>query len=193
MPIGNEPDVEHVQPKSRQGNPLDWDNLLLSCKKCNKIKNAKNPDRVNYLWPDEDNTIIAFSYYNEIMVSPAPYLSDHVRQLAQNTIELVGIDRVPGKINNPTQKDKMDLRWIKRRKAWDYANRSLVNWQNNPSSELRTQIGLTAEASGFYAIWLMVFSGHPLMITEIKSRFKGTYEPLIDDNNQIIRRPNGRF
>lgn len=193
MEISNEPDVEHVHPKASGGRLTNWENLLLGCKKCNKIKRDKNPDRTNHLWPDEDNTFVAFEYYNEIMVRPVVTLTTSAATMAQNTLELCGIDRVPGKIHQPNKKNKMDQRWQKRRKAWGYAERSLQNWQNNPTPELKTAIGDLAEASGFYSIWVKFFALEPQVLSEIKSRFPNTYEPAYTPGGALIIRAGGRF
>lgn len=193
MEISNEPDVEHVHPKARGGNPTEWRNLLLGCKKCNKIKKDKNPNRDNHLWPDEDNTSVAFEYYNEIMVRPAATLPAPIMLMAQNTLQLCGIDRVPGKIARPTKIDQRDQRWQKRRIVWLYAERALSNWQNNPTIELKETIGDLAKASGFYSIWVQFFANEPEMLAEIKSRFPNTYEPQYFANGDLRVRPGGRF
>lgn len=38
MDISHAPEVEHKEAKSRGGQELEWDNLLLSCKYCNTRK-----------------------------------------------------------------------------------------------------------------------------------------------------------
>lgn len=196
MEISNEPDVEHVEPKSRGGALLDWNNFLLGCKKCNKIKGKKNPNRNNHLWPDEDNTSVAFEYYNEIFVRPSPFLnpSSNEFQYAESILKLTGIDRVP--FNQAlTKKIKKDRRWQKRKIAWERADIARKRWRRNSSPEVAEQIADTAQAIGFYSIWIKFFSeaGELPVLQEIKSRFPNTYEPMPDPAGGFIVRPGGRF
>ncbi len=62
--IDHVPEVEHISSKSKGGDRTDWNNLLLACKYCNSRKSKKTSadDIEEYLWPDTDNTAIAFSY-----------------------------------------------------------------------------------------------------------------------------------
>ena len=66
--IDHVPEVEHISSKSKGGDRTDWNNLLLACKYCNSRKSKKTSadDIEEYLWPDTDNTAIAFSYENGI-------------------------------------------------------------------------------------------------------------------------------
>lgn len=191
LPIVNEPDVEHVHPKSRGGSLTAWNNLLLGCKKCNKIKGSKNANREGYLWPDEDNTFWAYEYSNEIMVKPKPDLPEKVAMCAQNTLTLCGIDRIPER--NSTKNDLNDRRWQNRRAAWGRAERSLNNWRNQPSPALLETIGDSAQSTGFYSIWIKFFESEPEILAEIKSRFPGTYEPDFSPEGTPIARPGGRY
>lgn len=195
MEISNEPDVEHVQPKSRGGAVDMLENFLLGCKKCNKIKGKKNPNRDNHLWPDEDNTFVAYEYYNEIYVKPsATVVGTAVEQLANNTLILTGIDRVPKRVAKPTKEQKKDPRWQKRRTAWGKAERALLNWRRNPSLELCDQIAQTAHATGFFSIWVQKFNGEPSVLAEIKTQFSNTYEPTVNPlGGYNLRFPTSRF
>lgn len=193
MPIANEPDVEHVHPKSLGGAPNSWANFLLGCKKCNKIKSTKNPDRNNYLWPDEDNTAVAFEYYNEIHVRKAGHLAAPFDQFAINTLSLTGIDRVPSRIANPSKKDKRDPRWQKRKEAWGRADRALANWHKNPTSAMSDQIAETAAATGFYSIWIQFFESEPTVLAAIKVKFPNTYDPVPNGTGGYVLRAGGRY
>ena len=68
LPIFHVPEVEHVVSKSRGGNRTEWDNLLLGCKYCNTRKgNAVGPEnKETFLWPDENNTALVYSYEDGI-------------------------------------------------------------------------------------------------------------------------------
>ena len=64
-PISHVPEVEHIISKSRNPELItEWSNLLLCCKYCNTRKSNKTSmDNVcDYLFPDECNTAIAFTY-----------------------------------------------------------------------------------------------------------------------------------
>ena len=66
MPIKHVPEVEHVVSKSKGGDLTAWENLNLGCKYCNSRKSSKVTlnNKNDYLWPDEDNTAIAYLYTN---------------------------------------------------------------------------------------------------------------------------------
>lgn len=194
MEISNEPDVEHVQPKSLGGAVDLLENFLLGCKKCNKIKGKKNPTRTDHLWPDEDNTFVAYEYYNEIFIRPiAAIVGTPHEILALNTLALTGLDRLPKKIHNPTKAIKRDPRWQKRRTAWQKAERALANWRRNPTPELCEQIAETAHSSGFYSIWVQFFTTEPVVLAAIKAQFPNTYEPIANAGGGFTLRPNGRY
>jgi hypothetical protein len=195
MEISNEPDVEHVRPKTLGGAALLLENFLLGCKKCNKIKSNKNPTRANHLWPDEDNTFFAYEYYNEVFIRPSTSIvGTAAEQLAKNTLELTGIDRVPKKLHKPSKKDKMDRRWQKRKEAWGKADRALANWNKNPTPELCDQIAQTAHSTGFYSIWIQKFVGEPAVLAAIKAEFPNTYEPVVNPaGGFVLRSAASRF
>jgi hypothetical protein len=197
MEISNEPDVEHVQPKSIvPALALNWDNFLLGCKKCNKIKSYKNPNRDDHLWPDEDNTSVAFEYYNEIFVKPSSILNSTSNEFkcAEEILKLTGIERVPSR-KTMTKKLKKDRRWQKRKIAWGKAGIALQRWRKNSSPELAAQIADTAQEIGFYSIWVQFFSGpnESNVLQEIKSKFLNTYEPIPNLTGQFVLRAGGRF
>ena len=62
MSIKHVPEVEHKISRKNGGDRRAWSNLLLGCKYCNTRKAAKiTPQNVGeYLWPDSDNTAVAF-------------------------------------------------------------------------------------------------------------------------------------
>ena len=63
MNIENQPDIEHVSPKST--NPdleTTWSNFLLACKPCNIIKSNDNENRDGYVFPDTNNTSFLYEY-----------------------------------------------------------------------------------------------------------------------------------
>ncbi|MCW1941660.1 HNH endonuclease [Bacillus anthracis] len=61
--LGGNVAVEHIQPKSLHKElALTWDNFLLACVNCNSIKSNQSINLEEYLWPDKDNTLLAFHY-----------------------------------------------------------------------------------------------------------------------------------
>ncbi len=57
MNIDNQPDIEHVSPKSKNSDlEKEWNNFLLGCKTCNIIKDDKNENRNGFVFPDTHNT-----------------------------------------------------------------------------------------------------------------------------------------
>ena len=87
--------VEHIQPKKHNGHlELVWFNLLLACTNCNSIKGHTDVVLADYFWPDRDNTYVKFSYDLSGFVKANPVL-DAVEVLkANNTIKLLGLDRI---------------------------------------------------------------------------------------------------
>ncbi|WP_410005396.1 HNH endonuclease signature motif containing protein [Aequorivita nionensis] len=184
MAITNMIEVEHIVPRDNGGAPLDWENFLLSCKYCNTVKGARNPSRTGYIWPDRDNSDLAFDYSEAggITAKPTP-----VRTEALATIELMGLDRNPGMPNEPT---KADSRWIFRLQSWQIAKYSFENWQDSPSPQMANQIALTAKGMGFYSIWVKVFENEPEVLEQLRSEIIGTHY-VIDSHNNRIPRPSG--
>lgn len=184
MAVANMIEVEHVVPLDKGGSELDWDNFLLSCKYCNTVKGARNHSRAGYIWPDRDNSDLAFSYSEKYGIKPR---SNLVQREAEATIQLMGLDRNPGMQNEPT---KADSRWISRLRAWFISNSSYQNWIAAPIPEMAFQISLTASGTGFYSIWCKVFENEPYVLNEIRKQFAGTYFELGSDDSRLSR-PNG--
>ena len=68
FPIKHVPEVEHIASKTNGGDRTDWNNLLLGCKYCNtrKSKTTSPEDVDEYIWPDHDNTALAYTYQNGV-------------------------------------------------------------------------------------------------------------------------------
>jgi hypothetical protein len=169
MSVSQMIEVEHVVARNNGGPPLDWENFLLSCKYCNTVKGTRNPSRTGFLWADKDNTDLAFTYSELDVITPLPTT---VEVEAQETIDLMGLDRRPGGANEPTEADS---RWIHRFDTWQLARVSLTNWNTTPSPEMAHQIAITAKCQGFYSIWMEVFQAVPDVLEAIKNIFPNTY------------------
>ncbi|MED4690629.1 HNH endonuclease, partial [Peribacillus frigoritolerans] len=97
--------VEHVHPKSRRRDlERDWNNFLIACPNCNPIKNDKEIVLSDYVWPDRDNTLEYFRYF-EGFIFPAEIRG---KEKAEAMIELVGLDRISERdlSQNPEQSDE---------------------------------------------------------------------------------------
>ena len=88
--------VEHVQPKKHHEHlALSWSNFLLGCTNCNSTKGDKDPELSSLLWPDSDNTFMAFQYSEDGVVRVNPALSGDRARKATAMIKLVGLDKTP--------------------------------------------------------------------------------------------------
>lgn len=184
-------EVEHIVPLDNGGDELNWENFLLSCKYCNTVKKARNIDRVGYLWPDRDNTDLVFNYSETNIIEPVSTLTAQLTNFANATIDLMGLDRVPGGVNEPTE---ADTRWVIRQQAWDKAKKSYNNWVKLPNPVLAHQIGITS-LDGNYSIWCEVFKNEPDVLIEIDLAYtaKGLYKQYEADGLTRTRRPNSQI
>ena len=95
MAVKNMIEVEHVHPFANGGAKLDWNNFLLGCKYCNSVKGKRNAGRKGYLWPDTDNTDLAFDYSETEVIQTKTTLPPNLQTLATRTISLTGLNRIP--------------------------------------------------------------------------------------------------
>ena len=183
--------VEHVQPKSlAPGMARNWTNLLLACVNCNSCKGDTAVAVPNYLWPDSDNTLRAFRYSVGGLVDIDPAISAPMQRLATGLRGLVGLDRVPGAAGEPTEND---LRWNRRREAWDKAVRARQRLLTSDTDQVREQIAETAQESGMFSIWWEVFDGNPNMRQRLRLAFVGTCANSFNGNEELQARRGGRL
>lgn len=183
--------VEHVQPKSLvSALTLTWANFLLACVNCNSCKGDTPVDVPNYLWPDLDNTLRAFRYSDGGLVDIDPTIPPPLQLLATALRSLVGLDRVPGAAVAPTEHD---LRWNRRREAWDKAARARQRLLVSDTEELRAQIAETAQESGMFSIWWEVFGSDVDMRRRLRLAFTGTCTDSFNANEDLQPRPGGQL
>jgi uncharacterized protein (TIGR02646 family) len=186
-PLGASLAVEHMLPKKWHPHlEKDWNNFLLACTNCNSTKGYKKIVLADYYWPDRDNTFRAFIYLQGGIVRVNPNLTDFEQQQALKTLQLTGLDRMPG--NDPAMKDR---RWLNRRKAWDIAERSLQNLKRNNTPSMREQIVDTATTRGFWSVWMSVFRDDTDMLERFINAFEGTCRLCFDDQFKLVPRPGG--
>lgn len=86
--------IEHMRPKSLHPDLEGrWDNFLLACGPCNSTKGTKDLGPADVLWPDRDNTFVAFDYRPGAAVVPRATLTERERVLAEATLAMVGLDK----------------------------------------------------------------------------------------------------
>ena len=183
--------VEHVQPKSlHQEKECIWDNLLLACTNCNSNKGETDIDDGNiadYLWPDRDNTFLAFRYTEGGEIQVNSELTADIRQKAEKLLHLVGLDKNPN--NNVSASDR---RWQNRYDAWGKATevkKTLL--ESSDKESMRKMIAIMAES--YFSIWLTVFADDPDMCCRLIAKFKGTAKNCFDGNGKPIPRMTGQI
>jgi len=186
MSFKNMIEVEHVIPINRGGDALSWDNFLLSCRYCNGIKSDNNLNRTNYVWPDRNNTDLVFEYSEIDVIKPNIGLNIQIQAIAQNTIFLMGLDRIPGGVTEPTF---ADTRWRSRQEAWNQAKESLKNWTQVPHPAMSKQIAQTSINSGHYSIWKEVFKDEPTVLDAIDFEYssKGLFKQFLLNGQREVR------
>jgi uncharacterized protein (TIGR02646 family) len=179
--------VEHVQPKSLHPElRCEWDNLLLACGRCNSVKGDRNIKIEDYLWPDKNNTFMAFIYNEGGRITVNPTLNNKQKECAGNLLELVGLNKHPG--NDPKSRDK---RWKYRKDRWDLASSSLKLLNNNNTEEMREYIVEIAYLNGYWSIWMTVFKDDQDMLKRLIERFPGTCKGCFDKEGRSISRKDG--
>ena len=192
--ISHVPEVEHVISKSEGGDKTAWNNLLLGCKYCNTRKLAKiTPEDVDhYVWPDTDNTAIMFSYKNGYPSVNRSVLEDidptgHLEEKAYRLFHLVNLGNIP----KPKEKDR---RFSKRNETFQIARYSLEqSWalaKHCPlecyKEAMKNQIIETAKATGFFSVWMEVFSEEPEMLRALINAFPGTAVDCFDEDGHPL-------
>ncbi|MGG2093971.1 HNH endonuclease [Bacillus sp. S13(2024)] len=187
--------VEHVLPKTLHKDlELEWDNFLLACNNCNSTKGHKPVILDEYLWPDKDNTFLAFEYGEGGLISISSSLAPEIKQLAENIVNLVGLDRCPSldPLINP---EMSDTRWRERRTTFDrikHARQSLIE---NDTISTRELIVHMATATGFFSTWMSVFKDDSDMLRRFIQAFPGTSSSCFDAKSKYIaiNRSGGRL
>ncbi len=184
--------VEHILPKDHHHNlELEWDNFLLTCVNCNSTKGSNDLRLDDYYWPDRDNTARAFNYLDagiyDGIIQINGDLNDEQKIRAQQTLKLTGLDRIPGHPNLSSS----DLRWLQRQQAWGKAQHSLERLHQRDSLEMREQIVESAQANGFWSIWMAVFANDLEMLHRFVEVFSGTCRDCFDPEFRPVSRPGG--
>lgn len=194
MPIKNAPHVEHKESKNSGGALIDWKNLLLSCVYCNsrKLEQIKSGQANSCIWPDSDNTFLAYSYENGMPSLNDMYLmslGQLIYDKAKKLFDIVVLDNMP---LNPKDKDR---RWKHRMEAFGIASDLYKDWieVKNTAYKHKTiqSIKYNANNSGFFSIWMMVFKNEVEIKNTLIQAFTGTARCCYDTDCNPINRHTG--
>lgn len=190
--INTQVDVEHVVPKTPvPALRLEWSNFLLACGNCNSIKGDKTfAEMTEVYWPDRDNTLRAFVYEQD----EPPQVADDPAvdaDIAFETLELTGLDRVPG---HPNFSDR-DRRWSKRMNAWGNALLAANLISSADTDEMRQLAIVVAKETGFWSVWYEVFFDDEDMCQRLIdiNTFSGTAQDCFDNDSNVVPRPGGQI
>lgn len=184
--------VEHLQPKD----PVpalknEWSNFLLGCVNCNSSKGDTPVALIDYLWPDSENTMSAFSYSEGGLVNSHGGLTLPLAAKARATLQLAGIDKYPG---NPGREPTLaDLRWKRRLEAWQLAERCRKQIEENDTEQVRSLVIEVAKGRGMYSIFWTVFQGDADIRKRLREAFAGTSHACFDANEELLPRPGGQI
>ncbi|PKH06430.1 HNH endonuclease [Moritella sp. Urea-trap-13] len=185
--------VEHIEPKKGlYAKPLlknTWSNFLLACVNCNSKKGSKRIQFNELYFPDRDNTFYAFEYSHTGTVNPRPSLNQAQKDIAQNTIDLVGL-------NDSIYADLTEVakdRRTQRLNVYALALNSLEDLKSAPQNQaIHNLIVKGMLTSGYFSIWMKVFQGYPNIKNMFIDSIRGTRQSGCFDNNAnpIFPHPN---
>ena len=196
QPIAHAPEIEHVRPKSLE--PClerSWDNLLLGCSSCNRIKGDKPVDLTLVAMPDTDNTFRGLKFFEGGKIEVSPHLTDEQAVMMGHVVELVKLGRHPDAEKRADQPTCRDKRSKLRSDVWDMATNALKEFEQNPviANPIADWIVCLAAARGFFSVWMTVFCDHPDMLKRFIEAFPGTDRVCFDNEGQAVCRPGGRI
>lgn len=162
--------VEHVVPKSQKpALEKEWGNFLLACTNCNSQKRDKPVEPADYLWPDTDDTLAAFTYEPSGAIKVAAGLHPSQQPKAQALLSLVGLD-LP-----PEQATAADYRHKDRLEQWGKARVALDMLARAPDyTRDKTRAAIVTLATDGYSVWATVFRGDPATLAALAKKYPGT-------------------
>jgi uncharacterized protein (TIGR02646 family) len=177
--------VEHVRPKSVEPSLLlKWDNFLLACVHCNSRKGSQPVVLNEYLWPDADNTFLAYTYSSGALVSVRKSLPAGPASQAQKTFDLVGLGHIPATTGDA------DRRWERRYQAWDTAERARDRLAKGDTPLAREWLVEVALGTGCFSVWMTIFDGDDDIKQRLVAAFPGTASDCFNAGNPTPR-PGG--
>lgn len=170
--------VEHIQPKGLPAYaPLEgrWDNFLLGCVNCNSTKKDKDLVLADTFLPDRDNTFVAFDYFANGRIEPSALVPLVNRTMAVRLLSLVGLDKPISFFLDENGKQVALDRVAQRMEVWGIALEAKDDVDANPGNDaVRRGAVRTAQAEGFFSIWMTVFAGDLDMRKRLVDAFPGT-------------------
>lgn len=187
--------VEHKLPKSDYPvEKLKWANFLLSCNNCNSGKGHGKLILDDYVWPDVDNTFLAFQYDAEGRVLARTGLVNDLDSKVHRTWKMLGFDRHPDRLTAGMQEPtKKDLRWLHRREAWQRATRLKNGLAVSDTQERRAAIADMATERGMFSIWMTVFENDVDIRQRLIVAFPGTAGQCFDAHGRAVLRAGGQL
>lgn len=176
-------EVEHIVSQHQDITLVhNWDNFLVACGRCNgKDNKSNNPVDLSIMhFPHLNNTFLSFIYEEGGLVRVNPALTGDSRIHAENMLNLVGLDKIPG---NPKYPDLLttDTRWRHRRTAWEWAVKYLSKYEAGNLTAL--EIAEFAVQKGFFSVWYSVFVSHNAVKQQLIQIFEGTASNCFDVTN----------
>jgi len=197
MRINNAPAVEHKESKKSGGALTEWSNLLLGCVYCNsrKSEKIKKGELNKWLWPDQDNTFLGFTYEDALPKINEKYLksiSEEVYRRARTMFNDLALDYNPAKELRATKKDK---RWTIRLETLGVAEEAKEIWLKSKNTEFKDSqiknIVNQAKGYGFFSIWMMIFENEKEVRNSLIKAFPGTSKKCFDENGVPVNRDKG--
>ena len=184
--------VEHILPKD-ENLPYshlrnEWTNFLLSCVNCNSTKGIQIIDFSEYLLPDRDNTFLFYNYLENGSVE-AIGIDVNIKQMAQNTLNLVGLNR----LEHPNWEVAVMFSALQRAgqrvQAWIQAKEAREDYENGEVNIRR--IASEAASTGFFSIWMKAFEGLIEVRRALIAVFSNTAPDCFnDDTDSVTPRPD---
>lgn len=192
--------VEHIKPQKKHSKlGLTWGNFLLACGTCNTYKRhfQEANRQVGILnkqaWPHLDNTFNAYSYDKHGRVGVHGGLSAQQQVFAQQTLEMAGLDKTPAVAASYKKLGEIYETISRRKRAWDSAEIALAAYEQNPTDLQRLSVVNQARDSGFFSIWMALFTLHPVVKNDLIKCLKATSACFDMNGNSISPRDIGRI
>lgn len=153
------------------------------------MEKVKKGEAHKWIWPDEHNTFLAFTYENALPKVNEEYLKavgTDILGRARTTFEGLVLDYCPGADKIGEKKRCADKRWQRRFETLGIAEEARTVWmicKNSDTgfSQLRNIVNL-ARGYGFFSVWMMVFSNEVEVRKALIEAFPGTAEDCFDEH-----------
>jgi hypothetical protein len=113
--------------------------------------------------------------------------------MARRTLEMAGLDKTPDVAVGYQALGLVYDITSRREKAWKKAEISLVAYQQNPSNAQLESIINQAEVTGFFSVWMHIFSACPDVKIGLVRRFNAVPTCFDQHGNSVNPRKLGRI